>query len=383
MIAALVAITAFKLTQTSGSSDTQETVAATPTSVVVTSPKVQQITEWDDYTGRFEAIDQVELKARVSGHLVNIHFKDGDFVEKGQTLFTIDPRPFETQVAVAQAELAEARVRLDLATLQLERSTKLVENGSVSRSHFDRDNAEYAQAQARLSAAESRLAQAKLNLEFTAVTAPLSGRIDRHYVDVGNVITAQETALTTIVSMDKMYVTFDVNQSAYLKYMRYDRQGTRISSRKAANPVRIALGDSREFTLIGTMDYVANQVNTSTGTIRARAIVDNSDYFLTPGLFARVKLLARENVATMLIQDSAIATEQADRVVFVVNDENQVESRIVELGSLVDGERIIRSGLLTTDKVITQGAQRVGIGQVVAAQSISSEPTLITALHTR
>ena len=231
-------------------------------------------------------------------------------LKRGQTLFTIDPRPFETQVAVAQAELAEARVRLDLATLQLERSTRLVENGSVSRSHFDRDNAEYAQAQARLSAAESRLAQAKLDLEFTAVTAPLSGRIDRHYVDVGNVITAQETALTTIVSMDKMYVTFDVNQNAYLKYMRYDRQGTRISSRKAANPVRIALGDSREFTLIGAMDYVANQVNTSTGTIRARAIVDNPDYFLTPGLFARIKLLAQENVATMLIPDSAIATEQ-------------------------------------------------------------------------
>ena len=383
MIATLVAITAFTLTQTSGTTDSQEAVAATPTNVVVTSPKVQQVTEWDDYTGRFEAIDQVELKARVSGHLVNIHFKDGDFVEKGQTLFTIDPRPFETQVAVVQAELAEAKIRLDLANLQLERSTKLVENGSVSRSHFDRDNAEYAQAKARLHAAESRLAQAQLDLEFTAVTAPLSGRIDRHYVDVGNVITAQETALTTIVSMDKMYVTFDVNQNAYLKYMRYDMQGTRTSSRRAPNPVRIALGDSREFTLAGTMDYVANQVNTDTGTIRARAIVDNSDYFLTPGLFARVKLLAQENVATILIPDSAIATEQADRVVFVVNDENQVESRIVELGSLVGGERIVRSGLMPGDKVITQGAQRVGIGQVVAAQWVSGEPTLITALHTR
>ncbi|MEM0909794.1 MAG: efflux RND transporter periplasmic adaptor subunit [Pseudomonadota bacterium] len=365
-------------------SDNEDTVIQVETTqnyplVSVVKPDLQHVTEWDDYVGRFEAIDQVQLRSRVSGHLVDIHFEDGQQVEKGQILFTIDQRPFKTQVAIAQAQVADAQARVNFQSVNDERLQNLLLTNAVSRTAAEQSQAELARANAALQSAKAQLEHAELELAFTEIKAPIAGRIDRHYIDIGNLITANDTSLTNIVSMDNMFVTFDVDQNAYLKYSRYHQDGTRTSSRDEANPVLVALGDSDDFTIRGHMEYVANSLDNSTATIRARALVENKDGLLTPGLFARVKLLSRENVETMLIPDKAVTTQQSDRVVFVVDENNVVNSRKVELGPLIDGQRVIRAGLDEDEHVIISGFHRARPGSVVAMYLAQENNDLLSA----
>ena len=339
---------------------------------VVVSEAVQRlITEWDSYPARFHATATVEISARVSGHLTEIHFSDGQMVAAGDPLFTIDQRPFKTALRLAQATVREAEARVHLASQQLGRTETLVTRGHVSEARADQDRAEMQSAEAALAAARARVEEAELDLEYTIVRAPISGRIDEAALDLGNLvngITNGASVLTSIVALDPIHVVFDVDQNALLRYNRLALEGTRESSRVAPNPVRIALPDSGEFNLEGRMDFVSNQIDEGTGTIRARAIIENRDRLLTPGMFARVQLLGRPDKPTVLVPDEAVVREQINAVVLVLDAEDRVESRVVSTGPLVDGLRVIRAGLAPGERVVVEGRHRVRPGTIVAAE---------------
>lgn len=336
--------------------------------VVVSQPVKKSVKEWDEYTGRFTALDEVEIRARVSGYLTSINFRDGDVVFKGDLLFVIDPRPYQAAVDIAKAGLAQARSSVQLAQRELDRARDLRQTQAVSQSVLDTRSQQLQNAQAGQLAAEAQLRAAELDLEFTAIKAPVTGRVSNHRVSVGNLIgggTAQATLLTTIVSLDPIHFYFDADQASYLRYVRLSRSGERASSRDAANPVTLALPDEQGFVHAGRMDFVDNQIDDGTGTIRARAIFDNPDMVFTPGMFARLRLSGRPDYEGLLLPDSAIGTDQNRRFVLVVDKDNKATYRPVTLGPLIDGLRVIRDGLTATDKVITAGLQRVRPGGVV------------------
>ncbi|MEO0360668.1 MAG: efflux RND transporter periplasmic adaptor subunit [Pseudomonadota bacterium] len=350
-----------------------ETTEPAPAPRVVVAAAVERaVTEWDRYPARFAATDAVEVSARVGGHLVAVHFEEGQIVEKGQPLFTIDRRPFEAALRLAEAAVAEAEARVGLARVELDRASKLVERGHVAQAQADAAEAEMASATASLAAAGARAEQAALDLEYTIVRAPISGRIDETRLDVGSLVRGAEAGaaiLTSIVALDPIHVVFDVDQNALLKYNRLALEGVRGSSRTTPNPVRITLPDGGDHPIEGRMDFVANSVDEGTGTIRARALVPNPDHLLTPGMFARVALLARPDAPTVLIPDEALATEQASRTVLVVGEAGRVESRIVETGPLHDGLRVVRSGVSPGERVVVEGRHRARPGAVVAAET--------------
>lgn len=360
-----------------------KTAAASPAppQVVAVAPTVKKITEWDEYTGRFTAVESVQVRARVSGYLTAIHFKDGQLVKEGDLLFTIDQRPFKLAVASTQADVGAAEAALEFARQELSRAAALRPSQTVPERLYDERASGVRQAEARVLTAKAALDRALLDLEFTEIRAPVSGRIDSHKVDVGNLIGGggiDATVLTDIVSLDPIHVVFDVDQNAYLKYVRAARNGTRPSSREAPNPVQIALPDDKGFPHSGTMDFLSNQVDRASATVRARAIVSNQDLVFTPGLFARVKLIASGAYDAVLIPDEAIATDQASRVVYVVKN-GKAELRNVTLGPIVDGLRVIRTGITPSDVVVTSGLQRIRAGQEVAISSTPSEPDIKTA----
>ncbi len=344
-------------------------IPAPPPAVVVATPEYRPVAEWDTYAARFAATDVVEVSSRVSGHLMDVHFTDGEIVREGQLLFTVDPRPLEAELKRADAAVGEAEARLTLARQQLHRTEVLVARGHVSKARLDQDRAEMQSALASLQAAQARAEEAKLNVGYTAIHAPISGRIDNRYVDVGNLVHGVgdgETVLTTIVALDPIHVVFDVDQGAHLRYLRLDRAGQRSDSRLGSMPVEIALPDSSDFEFVGELDFVANRVDEGTGTIRGRAVVANPDLIFTPGLFARVRLLGRAARPTVLVPNRAVVTEQASKVVFVVTADKRVETRRVETGPLIDGLRVIRSGLRPNEQVIVEGLHRARPGSEVA-----------------
>jgi RND family efflux transporter MFP subunit len=342
----------------------------------VARPLVRQITDWDEYTGRLAAVDSVEVRARVSGYLQSVHFDDGAIVEKGDLLFVIDPRPYRAVLHRTKAQAGQAEARLQLAHDERVRAERLFKSRAISEEELNARIATERTAAARLKAAEAAVQSAELDRGFTQVRAPISGRISRELVTEGNLIsggTANSTLLTTIVSLDPMYVYFPADERAYLRYARLARRGVRPSSRRHSNPVRLQLADEKGFPHWGRMDFVDNRIDEATGTIMGRAVVPNPNYLLVPGLFARVKLAGRRPFPALLIPDAAIGTDQAQKFVYVVGRDNIVGRKQVQLGEVYDGLRVIRKGLTPIDEVIVKGVQRASAGSPVTPQRISLE----------
>ena len=344
--------------------------APPPPAVTVAVPLKQDITEWDEYTGRFEAVQYVDVRARVSGFIESVHFADGQMVREGDRLFVIDQRPFKLAVQQAEAEVSRAQATLDLANIEFERASPLVESNAISRSQLDIRRTTVQQALAEVAAAKAALESSKLNLEWSSVKAPISGRISDAKVDVGNLITGGQlnsTLLTTIVSLDPIHFVFDASEADLLKYTRLSNTASRPSSRDVANPVRAKLADETDFVHEGRMDFVDNQIDTGSGTIRGRAVFKNTDQLLQPGMFARLQLLGRSAPALM-IPDSAIASDQSRRIVFTIEDDGTVTPKVISLGPIVKGLRVVRSGLEATDRIVINGIQRARPGQKVTPE---------------
>ncbi len=350
--------------------------AAPPTAakpVVFVTPAIsKKIVEWDEYTGRLAAIDKVDVAARVSGMLESVHFTDGQFVKTGDLLFVIDPRPYAAKAERAGADLQEAEAKLKLAQMNDRRTVKLAADKVIAQEEIDSRRNELLQAQAMFQAAKADFDEAKLNLSFTQVQAPISGRISRKLVTEGNLITgsdaANPTLLTTIVSLDPIYCYFEADERAYLKYQRLAREGKRPSSRTTANPVELQLADEDAFSHKGKMDFVENALDEQTSTIQGRAVFPNADLQLTPGMFARVRLAGSGEYEAVLVPDQAIITDQSNKFVNVVKPDGTVDYRKVTLGPISDGLRVVRDGLKADEKVVTRGLQRVRPGVQVDAK---------------
>jgi RND family efflux transporter MFP subunit len=336
--------------------------------VVVSQPVKKNVQEWDEYTGRFAAVEEVEIRARVSGYLTAVNFQDGQIVFKGDPLVVIDPRPYQAAADIARAGVAQAQSSVQLAQRELDRARDLRQTQAVSQAVLDTRSQQLQNAQAQLLAAQAQVRAAELDLEFTAVKAPVTGRVSNHRVSVGNLVSggsAQSTLLTTIVSLDPIHFYFDADQASYLRYTRQSRSGERASSRDNPNPVILALPDEKDFAHKGHIDFVDNQIDDGTGTIRARAVFDNPDMVLTPGMFARLRLVGRPSYDGLLLPDAAIGTDQNRRFVYVLDKDNKATYRGVTTGPLIDGLRVIRDGLVETDKVVVGGLQRVKPGAAV------------------
>src|SRR5919109_2443761 len=348
-----------------------EPVAAPPPKVTVSQPIVREVIEWDEYTGRLESTESVEVRARVNGYLQSVHFRDGQVVKKGDLLFIIDPRPYQAEVDRVTAELQLAQARLELAKSDYARAQKLLQFRAISQEEADTRAATERQAQQSVEAARANVKAAKLNVEFTRVTAPISGRISRKLVTEGNLINggnAESTLLTTIVSLDPIYGYFEADERSYLKYMRLAKNGKNPSASGGRNPVYLALADEKGFPHKGTIDFIDNRLDPRTGTMTGRAVFPNNDLSLTPGLFGRVRLQGSAPYETLLVPDEAVGSDQSQRFVFVVNADNTVEYRAVQPGPLMHGFRVIREGLRPDDWLIVNGIQRAKAGTKVTQE---------------
>ena len=342
----------------------------------VTAAKVlsKRIKDWDEYTGRFQAIDTVEVRPRVSGYIDQVLFHEGQPVGKDDVLVIIDPRPYQADYDRAKAGLELARSQRELARLEAVRVQKLKDTGAVSREELDERLSNLNQQQANESAAKAALDSAALQLSFTKVRSPIDGRASRAEVTRGNLVTGGNnggTLLTTVVSVDPIYVYFEGDENAYLRYNQLARSGERPSSRNTKNPVRVGLANESDFPHEGFMDFVDNQLDVHTGTIRGRAVLSNKDGQFTPGMFARVQLLGSGEYDAILIEDRAVGTDQSQSFVLVLGVDNKVEYRPVELGRVVDGLRIVRKGLKPGDTVVVSGLQRVRPGAPVKANTVT------------
>ena len=322
--------------------------------VTVAAPLQREVALWDDYVGRFEASRTVEVRPRVSGQIVAIHFTDGAIVRKGQLLFTVDPRPFAAALAEARAGVATAQAELNLAELNLGRARRLLEADAVSQANVDQLTAEVRTARAALAAAQARVRARALDVEFTQIRAPIGGRISDRRIDVGNLVSSGVdggTLLTTINALDPIYFTFDVPESLYLKDSRQRQEGVK------GNVAEIRLQDEASYNWRGTLDFTDNGISQNSGTIRARVVVRNPDYFLTPGMFGNMRLADGGTTLALLVPDAAIRTDQARKIVLVVGKDDTVAAKPVETGPLVGGLRVIRSGITPADRVVVQGVQ--------------------------
>ena len=351
--------------------------AAPPLPVVtVASPLVRQIDEWDDYSGRFEASKSVEVRPRVSGAVVAVHFTDGALVHKGQLLFTIDPRPFVAALAEAKAAVASARSDLSLARTDLGRAQRLLAVDAVSQSDVDRLRARVQAAEAALAAANARVETRALDVGFTQVRAPITGRISDRRIDPGNLVQgggggAEGTLLTTINALDPVYFTFDASEALFLKARRAKETGA------APSDVEIRLQDETDYRWHGRLDFIDNGLDTKSGTIRLRAVVANPTQFLTPGMFGNMRLSTGQPREALLVPDSAVQTDQARKIVLVAARDGSVAPRPVTVGPLVDGLRVVRSGISATDRVVIAGTQMVMPGVKVQLRPGKISPQAI------
>ena len=345
-----------------------------PVSVTVSSPLIANLETWDEFIGRFRAIDRVEVQSRVSGYLEEIHFEDGQQVEKGDILFIVDQRPFKLAVQQSEANLLAAQNQLKQARMDFNRIKNLEGSGAISQEQFDRRQQQFLTSQAEVAAAKAALHSAELDLTFTEVKAPVDGQISENFVSIGNFInggTASATLLTRIVSLDPIYFTFEASESQLLNYLREAKRDikTRISDRsvdlKSPRPIHVKLLDENNFNHTGIFDFVDNVVDRSTGTLMGRATLDNKDYFLTPGMFGRARISINGKREQMLVPDKVIGSDQTKKFVLVATDSNTVSRKFVETGSLHNSLRIITRGLKKQDQIIINGFAKVRPGQKV------------------
>src|ERR1700681_4238956 len=343
--------------------------ASGPPPVTVAQPTKRTVTDWDEFTGRFEAVEEVQVRARVGGFVTDVEFRDGAFVKTGDLLYVIDSRPFEAVAEQADGQLSDARAKPDLAKRDLARGLTLVQTSAVSEQVVDQRRQALQAAHAAETIAEGALKAAHLNIEFTHVLAPIGGRASRHLISIGNLVQGSEggsTLLTSIVSLDPIYIYFDMDEATYLKYNRLYFEGKRPSSRENPNPVQVTLTGETKPSHNGKVDFLDNRLDVSTGTLRGRAVIPNKDYSILPGQFGRVRLIASAPYEALLLPDTAIATDQSRKIVFVVKDDDTVEAKPVVLGPLDDGLRVIREGLKPEDRVIVDGLQRARVGAKVS-----------------
>jgi multidrug efflux system membrane fusion protein len=345
---------------------------APPPPVTVAKPIVKEVVERDDFVGRFEAVDFVEVRARVSGYLAAVSFRDGAIVNKGDLLFSVDKRPYQAALDQAEAAITSAQSRVSFAQSDYERAAALGRTGNITEQALEQRRNALDTARGELLGAQAAARTARLNLGFTEIRAPIGGRIGRRLLSEGNLVTADQTLLTTIVSLDPIYFYFDVDERAFLAYQRNLHIGEVTNGNQV--PVVVALTDEKDFTRKGVLDFLDNRVDQATGTMRARASIENKDLFIRPGLFGTIQVPGSPPHRGVLIPDEAIGTDQDRRIVWVVAEDNTVSPRVVRPGPRIDGYRLIREGLKGDETIVVVGLQRVRPGAKVTPQVTTLPP---------
>jgi RND family efflux transporter MFP subunit len=347
-----------------------------PPAVSVAPPLEREVIDYDEYTGRMAAVEEVEVRARVRGYLIKVNFTEGTEVRQGEVLFEIDPRPFQADLDAAKGQVAQWEAKLTRAEADVVRNERLLPKGAASQKDLDTAISDRGEARAAIQSARAAVERAALDLEFTKVTAPISGRVSRALVTKGNLVNAgggDATLLTTIVALDPIYVYFDVDERALLQYQQAAREraggnNQAAGVREAKIPVNLGLANEAGFPYTGVIDFADNQLDSQTGTIRVRGVFANANRTFTPGLFARVRIPVGDKYQALLVPERAIGTDQGQKYVLAVNKENVVEYRAVKLGRLHDGLRVIQDGLKPDDLVIVNGIQRARPGVSVTPQ---------------
>lgn len=358
-----------------GGAPASKTRATSAPQLTVSQPISRKVVEWDEYTGRFDAVEAVDVRARVSGYLMDVKFTDGEDVKAGDLLFNIDPRPFERALDQAKAQLDQAKVSVSNAKLDVDRGKPLLQRDYISKKAFDDRENLVREAESLVRIGEARVKAAELELSFTRITAPISGLMSRTLVTPGNFVSgggsdSGSTILTTIVKQDPIYIYFDVSENNALKYQRMSRASGRGTTGMQGAAVGIGLPDEKGFPHAAKLDFLENRLDQGTGTLRARAVLPNSDRLFSPGMFVRVRLQGSPEYEALLLPDEAIGTDQATRFVYVVGNDDIPVRRTVELGPLDGGLRIVRKGLQPEDWVILRGQQRVRPGQKITPRRV-------------
>lgn len=349
--------------------------------VTVAHPIPKTLSEWDEYTGRLAAPETVEVRSRVAGYLQQVHFREGSEVERGTLLFTIDPRPYRAQLERVEAELERARHRAELAKSESERAKSLFQTRAISADDFDQRTQSAAETAAAVRSAEATVAAARLDVEFTEIRAPIRGRIGHALATAGNLVSAGTTGatlLTTVVSVDPMYCYLEVDERSALRYRQLQRKGARDSEQDGRLPAQIELADETGFPRHGFLDFVDNQLNPNTGTLRVRAVLSNADRAAAPGFFARVRIPAGVDYPGFLIRDVAIGNDQGRPFVWIVDTNGMVSPRPLTLGPITDGLRAVRAGLTASDQVVINGLNLVRPGLKVRPELAEMKPGLRT-----
>ena len=376
-LARFLAIGAFALLTPTACKKAPAPAAPAPLPVNVVTVTEKEVSEWDEFTGRLEAVESVEIRPRVSGYITEVRFEEGAFVRKGDLLYVIDRRPYQADFDRAAAEFERTQAQLKLAQIELDRAKDLRNKNTISASEFDQKAAAHQEASAAARSGEAARNAAALNLDFTEIKSPIDGRVSDRRITLGNLVqpgAGPESVLTTVVSVDPIYAKVDADENAILKYIKLSDEGKRVSARQQKIPAFVELGNETNFPHEGYIDFVDNRLDPSTGTLRARAVLKNwNPSLVTPGLFARVRIAGASPYRAALIDDKAISSQQGVKYAFVVKPDNTLERRNLETGSLYEGKRIVKRGLSDGEKVVSTRLQLVQAGMAVEPVAENAE----------